>query len=157
SSCDSSGGTEWDTHGGTFSRLKGTLLPRLDLAYSALMEDLLARGMLQDTVVYLGGEFGRTPRLGQTGFSGPGAGKDGRAHYPHCFSGVVAGGRFRPGLVYGTSDSKAATPAKDPVTMEDLAATLFAGMGIDPNDFVYTPDNRPMAVTHGKAIPGLLS
>jgi hypothetical protein len=157
SSCDSTGGTEWDTHGGTFSRLKGTLLPRLDLAYSALMEDLLARGLLQDTVVYLGGEFGRTPRLGQAGFSGAGASKDGRDHYPHCFTGIMAGGRVRPGMVYGTSDSKAATPAKDPVSMEDLAATLFAGMDIDPDGIVYTRDNRPMAVTHGKVIQGLLS
>lgn len=155
--CDPTGGTAWDTHGGTFSRLKGTLLPGLDLAYSALLEELLARGLLQDTVVYLGGEFGRTPRLGQTGFSGAGATPDGRDHYPHCFSGIVAGGRFRPGMVYGTSDSKAATPAKDPVLVEDLAATLFAGMGLDPDGMVYTPDNRPVAVTHGKVIAGLLS
>src|SRR5262249_14550792 len=83
--CASSGGHEWDTHDGTFSRLKRTLLPRLDLAYSALLEDLLVRGLLQDTVVYLGGEFGRTPRLGQKGFSGAGASKDGRDHYPYCF------------------------------------------------------------------------
>lgn len=155
--CTSSGYHEWDTHSGTFSKLKGTLLPRLDLAYSALMEDLLTRGLLQDTLVYLGGEFGRTPRLGQGGFSGAGASKDGRDHYPHCFSGIMAGGRVRPGMVYGTSDSKAATPAKDPVTMEELAATLFAGMGVDPEGMVYTRDNRPMPVTHGKVIQGLLS
>jgi hypothetical protein len=154
--CTSSGGHEWDTHSGTFSKLKGTLLPRLDLAYSALMEDLLARGLLQDTLVYLGGEFGRTPRLGQT-TSGGGASKDGRDHYPHCFCGIMAGGRIRPGMVYGTSDSKAATPAKDPVNMEDLAATLFAGMGIDPEGMVYTRDNRPVPITHGKVIQGLMS
>jgi hypothetical protein len=154
--CTSSGGHEWDTHSGTFSKLKGSLLPRLDLAYAALLEDLLARGLLQDTLVYLGGEFGRTPRVGQT-TSGGGASKDGRDHYPHCFCGIMAGGRVRPGMVYGTSDSKAATPAKDPVTMENLAATLFAGMGIDPDSMVYTRDNRPMPVTHGKVIQDLLS
>jgi hypothetical protein len=154
--CSSGGGHEWDTHSGTFSRLKGTLLPRLDLAYSALLEDLLARGLLQDTVVYLGGEFGRTPRIGQT-TSGGGASKDGRDHFPHCFCGIMAGGRIRPGMVYGTSDSKAATPAKDPVAMENLAATLFAGMGIDPDSMVYTRDNRPMPVTHGEVIQDLLS
>jgi hypothetical protein len=60
-------------------------------------------------------------------------------------------------MVYGTSDSKAATPAKDPVAMENLAATLFAGMGIDPDGVVYTRDNRPMHVTLGKVIQGLLS
>jgi uncharacterized protein (DUF1501 family) len=155
--CNSSGGHEWDTHDGTFYRLKGTLLPRLDLAYSALLEDLMDRGLLQDTVVYLGGEFGRTPRLGQAGFSGAGARKDGRDHYPYCFSGIMAGGAIRPGMVYGTSDSKAASPNRDPVSMEDLAATLFAGMGIDPDSTVYTRDNRPMPVTHGKAVQGLLS
>ena len=154
--CGSSGTHEWDTHNSTFSRLRGTLLPQLDVAYSALLEDLLARGLLQDTVVYLGGEFGRTPRVGQAGLSDAGATKDGRDHYPHCFSGIMAGGRIRPGMVYGTSDSKAATPAKDPVTMEDLAATLFAGMGVDPDSMVYTRDNRPMPVTHGKVIQGLL-
>jgi hypothetical protein len=154
--CGSSGGHEWDTHSGTFSRLKGTLLPRLDLAYTALLEDLLERGLLQDTVVYLGGEFGRTPRLGQAGFSGAGATKDGRDHYPYCFSGILAGGRVRPGIVYGTSDSKAASPTKDPVPVEDLAATLFTAMGIDPESTVYTRDNRPMPVTHGKPIQDLL-
>lgn len=154
--CSSSGGHEWDTHSGTFTKLKGTLLPRLDLAYSALLEDLLARGLLQDTLVYLGGEFGRTPRIGQT-TSGGGASKDGRDHYPHCFCGIMAGGRVRPGMVYGTSDSKAAAPAKDPVTMENLAATLFAGMGIDPEGVVYTRENRPVPVTHGKVIQDLLS
>jgi hypothetical protein len=157
SDCGSSGGHEWDTHDGTFSKLKGRLLPRLDAAYSALLEDLLERGLLQDTVVYVGGEFGRTPRLGQKGFSGAGATKDGRDHYPYCFSGIMAGGRFRPGMVYGASDSKAASPAKDPVTIEDLTATLFAAMGINPESTVYTRDNRPMPVTHGKVIQDLLS
>src|SRR5262249_46331111 len=148
---------EWDTHDGTFYKLKRMLLPRLDLAYSALLQDLLDRGLLQDTVVYLGGEFGRTPRLGQQGFSGAGASKDGRDHYPYCFCGIMAGGRVQPGVVYGTSDSKAASPAKDPVAMEDLAATLFASMGIDAEGMVYTRDNRPVPVTHGKAVQNLLT
>jgi len=153
--CTSSGYHEWDTHGSNFSRLKGTLLPRLDVAYSALIEDLLDRRLLEDTVVYLGGEFGRTPRIGHASatFVSP----DGRDHYPHCFCGILAGGRVRPGMVYGASDSKAAAPAKDPVTMEDLAATLFAAMGLDPEGVVYTRDNRPMPVTHGKVVQGLLS
>jgi hypothetical protein len=69
----------------------------------------------------------------------------------------MAGGRFRPGMVYGASDSKAASPTKDPVTIEDLTATLFAGMGINPESTVYTRDNRPMPVTHGKVIQDLLS
>ena len=92
----------------------------------------MARGLLEDTVVYLGGEFGRTPRLGQAGFSGAGATRSGRDHYPHCFPGILAGGRIRPGMVHGQSDSKAAFPTRDPVTPGDLMATLFAAMGLDP-------------------------
>lgn len=156
SDCTSTGHHEWDTHSGNFKKLKGTLLPRLDLAYSALLEDLLDRGLLEDTVVYLGGEFGRTPRVGQGGVSGAGASKDGRDHYPNCFGGILAGGHSKPGLVHGVSDAKAAYPAKDAVTMEDLAATLFAAMGYDPHALVYTLDNRPMPLTHGKAVATLL-
>jgi uncharacterized protein (DUF1501 family) len=156
SDCTSSGHHEWDTHRGNFSKLKQTLLPRLDQAYTALMEDLISRGLLENTVVYLGGEFGRTPRVGQAGFSGAGASKDGRDHYPNCFPGIIAGGRVRPGIIYGKSDSKAAFPARDPVTPEDLAATLFAAMGLDPQATVYSRDSRPMIITHGKPIESLL-
>jgi hypothetical protein len=157
SDCTPNGHHEWDTHNGNFSKLRGTLLPRLDLAYTALMEDLLARGMLEDTVVYLGGEFGRTPRVGQGGVSGAGASRDGRDHYPNCFCGVLAGGRTRPGLVHGSSDARAAYPSRDPMTPEDLAATLFAAMGLDPEGVVSTRENRPVPVTHGRPAHALLS
>jgi uncharacterized protein (DUF1501 family) len=156
SDCTASGHHEWDTHSGNFKKLKGTLLPRLDQAYSALLEDLLQRGLLDETVVFLGGEFGRTPKVGQGGVSGAGASKDGRDHYPNCFTGVLAGGLVRPGVVYGQSDSKAAYPAKDAVSMEDFTATLFAAMGLDPHGTVTTRDNRPMPVTHGRPVPALL-
>jgi hypothetical protein len=155
--CTATGHHEWDTHTGNFSKLKGTLLPRLDQAYSALLQDLLDRGLLEDTVVYLGGEFGRTPRVGQGGVSGAGASADGRDHYPNCFCGLLAGGRTRPGMVYGASDAKAAYPARDPVTPEDLAATLFAAMGLDPTAVVSTRENRPMPVTHGQPVQALLT
>jgi len=156
SDCTPNGHHEWDTHNSNFKKLKGTLLPRLDQAYSALLEDLLSRGLLEDTVVYLGGEFGRTPKVGQGGISGAGATKDGRDHYPSCFCGILAGGLTRPGLVHGVSDSKAAYPHKDAVTMEDLAATLFAAMGLDPHATVTTREDRPMPVTHGKPVQALL-
>ena len=84
SDCTSSGHHEWDTHNRNFVRLKKELLPRLDLAYSALLEDLLDRGLLKDTFVFLSGEFGRTPKIGQGGMSGAGASRDGRDHYPNC-------------------------------------------------------------------------
>jgi uncharacterized protein (DUF1501 family) len=157
SDCTSSGHHEWDTHQKNFTKLKDPLLPRLDQSYTALLEDLRDRGLLEDTVVYLGGEFGRTPRVGQGGFSGAGAGKDGRDHYPNCFTGILAGGRTRPGLVYGASDAKAAYPTRDPLTPEDLAATLFAAMGLDPSGIVYTLDNRPVPASHGKPARDLLT
>ncbi|HXG12018.1 MAG TPA: DUF1501 domain-containing protein [Gemmataceae bacterium] len=156
SDCTINGHHEWDTHHGNFKKLKETLLPRLDQAYSALMEDLIERGLLEETVVYLGGEFGRTPRVGQGGVSGAGAGKDGRDHYPNCFCGIIAGGLSRPGTVYGESDAKAAYPARDGVKPEDLAATLFAAMGLDPHALITARDGRPMPLTHGKPIAALL-
>jgi len=144
----------WDTHGGNFIQLKRDLLPPLDQAYSALLQDLMDRGMLEDTVVYLAGEFGRSPRVGQN--LGGGVFADGRDHYPHCFSSVLTGGLTRPGIVYGASDQFASTPARDPVSIEDMTATLFAAMGLDPETMVRTPDKRPMQVSHGRPIAGLL-
>jgi hypothetical protein len=155
SDCTSGGSHMWDTHSSNFRMLKGTLLPRFDQAYSALLEDLIERGLLQDTVVYAGGEFGRSPKVGYS--FGTGASTDGRDHYPCCFSGVLAGGRTRTGMVYGQSDSKAAYPNRNGVTPEDLTATLFAAMGLDPEATVYTREQRPMPVTHGKPIAELLS
>jgi hypothetical protein len=151
----SGGGHMWDTHSNNFGTLKGTLLPRLDQAYSALIQDLLERGLLEDTVVYVGGEFGRTPKVGQVSatFVSP----NGRDHYPSCFAGVLAGGLSKPGGVYGLSDSRGGSPSRDPVTLEDLTATLFAAMGLDPEAQVYTRDNRPMPVTHGRPVAGLLA
>jgi uncharacterized protein (DUF1501 family) len=145
---------EWDTHGQNFKKLKGTLLPRFDQSFTALMQDLLDRGMLDDTVVYVGGEFGRTPKIGYANatFASP----DGRDHYPGCFFSLLAGGRTTPGMVYGQSDSKAGSPARDPVTPEDMTATLFAAMGLDPDMHIMSRDNRPMALTHGRAVAALL-
>ncbi len=157
SDCTSSGHHEWDTHRGNFTKLRNELLPKLDQAYTALLQDLISRGLLEDTVVYLGGEFGRTPRVGQAGFSGAGASRDGRDHYPNCFPGIVTGGRFRKGMIYGQSDSRAAYPERDAVTPENLVSTLFAGMNLDPHAIVYTPDDRPMPVSHGQVVEDLLS
>jgi hypothetical protein len=149
------GGNErWDTHAQNFPRLK-RILPPLDQAYSALLDDLLSRGLLEDTVVYLGGEFGRTPLVAKQKTSGAEPG--GRDHWPDCFSGLLAGGVTRPGMNYGASDSKGAYPTRDAVAPEDLVATLFAAMGLDPHAVVHTRDGRPMPVTHGKPITGLLA
>jgi uncharacterized protein (DUF1501 family) len=154
SDCSSGGGHVWDTHGANFKKLKDTLLPRLDQAFTALLQDLLDRGMLGDTVVYVGGEFGRTPKIGYANatFASP----DGRDHYPGCFFSLLTGGRTVPGIVYGQSDSKAGAPARDPVTPEDMTATLFAAMGLDPEMHIFSRDNRPMALTHGRPVAALL-
>jgi hypothetical protein len=154
SDCTTGGHHQWDTHSNNFGTLQNTLLPKLDQVYTALMEDLQARGLLEDTVVYLGGEFGRTPVIGQS--TGAGAGRDGRDHWPNCFSGILAGGLTRPGMVYGTSDSRAGYPGENPVTPEMLAATLFAAMGLDPHAVVHSRDGRPMPVSHGMAVNNVL-
>jgi Protein of unknown function (DUF1501) len=138
----------WDTHANNFRMLKDTLLPRVDQAYTALLEDLLLRGLYEETVVYLGGEFGRTPKI--NGALG------GRDHWPWCFPGILAGGLIRPGAIYGSSDSQAAYPRDNPVTPEDLAATLLAAMGLDPGAIISTRDNRPVVVSPGTLVKGLL-
>jgi hypothetical protein len=155
SDCTPTGHHAWDTHSKNFETLKDTLLPRLDQAYSALLEDLLARGLLGETVVYLGGEFGRTPRIGLS--TAAGATPDGRDHWPDCFSGVLAGGLTRAGMVYGASDARAAHPSENAMTPQDLAATLFAAMGLDPETMVKTRDNRPMPISPGTVHRGLLA
>src|SRR5205085_7613309 len=102
---------------------KDDLLPPADQAYSALIEDLDARGELDSTLVVTIAEFGRTPRIN---------GSAGRDHWPDCFSIVLAGGGIRGGTVYGASDRLGAYPAETPVTPSDLAATLFSRFGLDP-------------------------
>jgi uncharacterized protein (DUF1501 family) len=145
----------WDTHSKNFPKLKQALLPRADQAYSALLEDLLVRGLLEDTVVYMGGEFGRTPRVGQGTTNG--AVVDGRDHWPHCFSGLLAGGLSRAGMTYGVSDARAGFPSQDAVKLEDLAATLLAAMSLDPGAIVYTRDKQPKVASHGQPVGALLA
>src|SRR5262249_58793868 len=109
-------------------------------ACAAVRGGVLQRGLVEAPVVSLGGEFGRTPRVGQRGFSGAGASADGRDHYPNCFCGILAGGRTRAGIVHGVSDSRAAFPNRDPVTPDDLAAPLSPAMRPDPPAPVAAPD-----------------
>src|SRR5207249_9724100 len=102
----------WDSHENNFARLKNDLLPPADQAFSALIEDLDARGLLESTLVVALGEFGRTPQINKSA---------GRDHWPDCFSVVLAGGGVKGGTVYGASDRIGAYPATDPVTSGDLA------------------------------------
>ncbi len=125
--CKSGGG--WDTHGNNFNCLKDHLLPEFDRAFSALLEDLDARGLLDETLVLVNSEMGRNPRIGDVRSGGKsGAGRD---HWTKCMSVLMAGGGVRGGQTYGTSDRYAAYPADHPVGPEDVARTVYHAMGID--------------------------
>jgi uncharacterized protein (DUF1501 family) len=123
----------WDMHGNAGIPIFGDgwnglgfALPRCDLGVSALLEDLDDRGLLDDTLVVLVGEFGRTPRISM------GGGAIGRDHWPRCYSAMLAGGGIKGGVVYGASDSQAAYVKDNPVSLEDFSATLYHAMGIPP-------------------------
>ena len=141
----------WDTHRTHFPLLKRSLLPLSDRAFSALLEDLDERGLLRDTLVVAMGEFGRTPRIGQI-TSSAGADAGGRDHWPDCYTVLFAGGGIRGGAVYGASDRYAAYPARDAVTPEDIAATIYYGLGIDPRTEIHDHLDRPLAVAVGEPI-----
>jgi hypothetical protein len=125
--CASGGG--WDTHGNNFHCLGRHLLPELDRCFSALLEDLHERGLLDETLVVVHSEMGRKPRVGDVRSGGVrGAGRD---HWTNCMSVLLAGGGVRGGQAYGSSDSVAAYPADRPVAPEDIARTIYYALGID--------------------------
>ncbi len=139
-----SAGDNWDTHGNNFNRLKDRLLPPLERASTALLDDLAARGRLDETLVIWLTEFGRTPKLN---------GGSGRDHYPFCYSVAFAGGGIRGGQVYGRSDRQAAAPAQRPCGPADLHATVFHALGIAPDAHLTDAFGRPMALCDGKPLP----
>ncbi|MFQ5734550.1 MAG: DUF1501 domain-containing protein, partial [Planctomycetaceae bacterium] len=146
----------WDTHRKHFPLLKRSLLPYADRAFSALLEDLARRGLLDETLVVAMGEFGRTPKLGQI-TSGAGADAAGRDHWPHCYTVLMAGGGIRPGTVYGASDAHAAYPKSNPVTPEDVAATIYHALGLSPKHRIYDQLNRPSELALGEPILDLFA
>jgi hypothetical protein len=146
----------WDTHNRNFIDLKTRLMPPADQACSALLDDLSARGLLDETLVIWTGEFGRTPRVGQSVVGGAGAGRDGRDHWAHCFSSVMAGAGIKGGMVHGASDRWAAYPARDPVSPADIAATIYHCLGVNPATELIDSLNRPMALCLGQPISGIL-
>ena len=141
----------WDTHGDNFNQLKKRLLPITDMAVPTLMEDLQARGLLEETLVVWMGEFGRTPKVENTKQFGP----DGRGHWPNCYTVLLAGGGITPGAIYGSSDRIGAYPATDPVSPDDIAATMFWALGIDPATEVIDTLGRPLPIAAGKPITRL--
>jgi hypothetical protein len=147
----------WDTHNRNFIDLKARLMPPADQAFSALLDELDARGLLDSTLVVWTGEFGRTPRVGQSVVGGAGAGRDGRDHWPHCFSSVLAGGGIKGGTVFGASDRWAAYPARDPVTPADIAATVYHLLGVDPAHELIDSFGRPLRLCLGNPISGIMA
>jgi uncharacterized protein (DUF1501 family) len=119
----------------------------MDQAYSALIEDLSARGMLDETLVVWGGEFGRSPKINPSG---------GRDHWGHVYSAALAGGGVQGGAVFGQSDKQGAYPIEGRVEPQDLAATIFHCLGIPPETMVYDRANRPMPVSNGHVIEAIL-
>ncbi|MCO6453921.1 MAG: DUF1501 domain-containing protein [Pirellulaceae bacterium] len=145
----------WDTHSRNFVDLKDRLMPVADQAFSALLDDLETRGLLDETLVVWTGEFGRTPKVGQRN-SDAGAGSDGRDHWPNCFTSVLAGGGIRGGQVHGRSDKYAAYPAADPVQPRDLAATVYHLLGVPASQVLQDTGGRPHFIRPGQLITPLL-
>jgi hypothetical protein len=134
----------WDTHGENFHHLKNRLMPPADWAFSALLDDLDCRGLLAETLVVWVGEFGRTPRITKA--------NNGREHWPHCYSAVLAGAGVRGGSIYGASDKWAAHPANDPVSPDDLGATILHALGVDPTTMVKDALDRPIRINEGAPV-----
>jgi hypothetical protein len=139
----------WDTHADNFRRLRDRNLPELDQGLSALLEALHQRGLLEKTVVFVTGEFGRTPKVN------PRAGRD---HWPRAMSVLMAGGGVQGGGCIGATDPKGMAPTEDPLKPDDLAASFYYCLGIDPSKEYDTPTGRPvMLVRDGKPVRDLFA
>jgi uncharacterized protein (DUF1501 family) len=144
----------WDTHKDNFTTLKDKLLPPVDVGLSALLDDLYQRGLLDTTLVLVMGEFGRTPRIGQVVMNAATDGQ-GRDHWPHAYTVVLAGAGIRGGTVHGATDDKAAFVTDSPVSPPDLQATVLHLLGVDPDALIYDRQGRPHQASLGQVIRGL--
>jgi hypothetical protein len=138
----------WDMHGQIKGSMQGQM-PQFDQGFATLIRDLDRTGLLTSTLVMVSSEFGRTPKINATA---------GRDHWPKVFSVVLAGGGIKKGLVYGTSDSTASEPENDPLTVEDLAMTVYHQLGINGEKKLMAPGNRPIdIVREGKVRKELIA
>ncbi len=145
----------WDTHNDIFEAMKGHLLPRFDQSFSALMEDMDSRGLLESTLVVCMGEFGRAPLVAlEPRFAGS---TPGRKHWAGAYSLVFAGAGVSRGAVVGATDRTAAYPVQDRVNPQDVIATLFDALGVAPSEHYHDLFNRPVAVSTGKPIKKLFT
>jgi hypothetical protein len=142
----------WDTHGFNDTRaypiLKARHLPMTEHTLPVLLTDLELRGLLDTTLVVWMGEFGRTPKINAN---------ISRDHWPHCYTVLLAGGGVKRGHVHGQSDKNGAYPDRDPVPLGDLAATMFAALGIDPETELRDKLNRPLPAANGKPVWGVFA
>ncbi len=137
-------GDNWDTHRDHFVKMKTRLLPVFDRAVSALLADLEQRGMLEETIVAVLTDFGRTPKINKNG---------GRDHYPNVYSTILAGGGIRGGQVHGSSDKSGSQPATGACTPGDLHATVFKALGIDHATELRDEMGRPFRICDGEPLP----
>ncbi len=137
----------WDNHGNIFPTLKNRLLPPLDQGVAALLDDLDATGLLSETLVMVLGEFGRTPKISNAG----------RDHWAPCFSGIFAGAGVQGGQVIGKSDKIGAYPATTPYSPDDIGATVYHVLGVDPTSEVRDRQNRPVQLNRGQVIQSLFT
>lgn len=142
----------WDTHGDIFHRLKDRLLPPTDRALCALLDDLQSNGLLESTLIVMGSEFGRTPKLSTLAESYPAAGRD---HWGAVQSVFFAGGGVRGGTVVGSSDKYGAYPASSPHGPDDMSATIFRALGIPETAAWQDDTDRPHHLYNGQPIAGL--
>lgn len=143
----------WDTHGDNWNRLKNHLLPPLDQGVSALLDDLDGRGLLSETLVVVVGEFGRTPKISTLA----GQRSPGRDHWSEVFSAAFAGAGVRGGQVIGASDAQGGSPATHGFTPDDLGATVYHLLGIDPASTFTDPEGRPQRLNTGQVIEQLFT
>jgi hypothetical protein len=134
------GNGHWDTHSNNFKMLSQLLLPFLDRSVSALVEDLHLRGLLDQVLLVVVGDMGRTPRVNKNA---------GRDHWPQCGFCLLAGGGTKKGYVLGTSDKQAAYPLDNPVSAGDLVATVYHQLGVDAETTVPDQTGRPIHISHG--------
>jgi len=138
----------WDTHQDNFGRLKNRLVPPMEQSYTALLDDLAERGLLDSTLVVMMGDFGRTPLINKDA---------GRDHWPDCYTMLLAGGGIRGGQVVGKSDKTGGYPVEHPIDPADVHATVFTALGYDVNRIQYRQtDGRPVPLTLGSPIRELL-
>ena len=132
----------WDHHDNIQGAMGGQV-PNFDKAYARLINDLSERGLLDSTLVMVTSEFGRTPKINATG---------GRDHWPKVFSVLLAGGGLKKGMVYGSSDALGAEPENDPMTVENLATTVYHQLGINADKELMAPGARPIEIVDGGSV-----